>query len=785
MSNESRFSKQDEEGEQSINIAELAQQYLHHWKWFLLSVVLCLVAAFFYIRYTTPIYRATSTILVKDDRKGGLQSELSAFSDLGLMGGVKSNVDNEIEIIKSRSIIEKAVRELTYNVTYYTEGAVRSMELYEKKPFTLVFTDTQPSFFDDSHFFSINSKSLKQFELISHEGTSLGIFNYGKKVSLGYASIIVTKLENEKSTFAVNVVITKLRTVVQRYKGALSIATVGKNTSVVELSITDPIREKAEALVNQIVRKYNQDAIEDKNFISKSTEQFISGRLEIISKELGDVEKNAEGFKESNQITDVGANAGVYLQNSVVFEKELIETETQLRVVKSMMDFLKSTKNQLIPSNIIPDDGSAGALIAEHNQAMLERDRILKNSTEKNSVVINLNSRINDLRTNIIASLARLTEGIRIKKSELERQVNMTAGKISQIPGQERQFRVIDRQQKIKETLYLYLLQKREETALSLAATEPNAKVIDTAFSLNTPISPKRNIVFLAALVLGLLIPFGVIYLIDLLDTKVKSRLDIESKVNVPFLGDIPTSESHEEIINTNSRSSSAEAIRIVRTNLEFMLSEVPESRAKTVFITSTLPKEGKTFVTANLASTIALSNKKVLLIGLDIRNPKLTEYYNMPSLGITNFLAQTDKPIADYIAKIDGFDNLFVLPPGAIPPNPVELLLNKRVDHMFDELKTKYDYIVVDTAPVSVVTDTLLIAKNADAFIYVVRANYLEKRLLKVVEAFYKEGKLPNMSVILNDSDWKKSFGYGYGYGYGYGQDVQTKSWWQKLRGK
>ncbi|WP_318643133.1 GumC family protein [Flavobacterium ardleyense] len=779
MQNQNSVNNQEEE--ESINIAEMAQQYLYHWKWFVVSVVLFIVAAFMYIRYTTPIYKATATILVKDDRKGGLQSELSAFSDLGLMGGVKSNVDNEIEIIKSRTIVEKAVRALDYNISYFTEGTVRTMELYAKKPVSITFIERKPEFYTDLHSFQIRSKTDSQFELLTTEGSTLGVFTYGKIIDLSYTKMIVVSATTADKDYSMTVVINKLNSVVQGYKGAISIATVGKNTSVVELSITNPVREKAEAIIDEIVNQYNQDAIEDKNFISRSTEKFISGRLEIISKELGDVEKTAEGFKESNQITDVVANAGVYLQNSVVFEKELIEAETKLRIVSSMMEFLKSNKNQLIPSNIIPDEGSALELIAEHNQAMLERDRISKNSTDRNSVVINLNNRIEDLRLNIIESLSRLTAAIRIKKSELERQVNTTAGKISQIPGQERQFRIIDRQQKIKETLYLYLLQKREETALALAATEPNAKVIDSAVAANSPISPKKNIIFLGALFLGMLIPFAIIYLIDLLDTKVKSRLDVE-KLNIPFLGDIPTSESHEEIINANSRSSSAEAIRIVRTNLEFMLTEVPEGRAKTVFITSTLPKEGKTFVTANLASTIALSDKKVLLIGLDIRNPKLTSYYDMPSKGITNYLAQSESPIGDYIAKIAGYDNLYVLPPGAIPPNPVELLLNKRVDSMFEELKREFDYIVVDTAPVSVVTDTLLIAKNADAFVYVVRANYLEKRLLKVMETFYKDGKLPNMSVILNDSDWTKSFGYGYGYGYGYGQDIATKNWWQKL---
>ncbi len=783
MQNQNSFNNQEEE-QDSINIAELLQHYMQHWKWFVLSIILCVAAAIFFVRYSTPIYKASSTILVKDDRKGGLQSELTAFSDLGMMGGVKSNVDNEIEVIKSRTIVEKAVKALNFNISYYSDGRVRGFEIYKNKPISVTFVETQPSFYQQSRSFQLKSKSKTQFQLLSAEGVVIGTYKYGELLSMDYAKMLVINHDNSASSYNIIVAISNLHSAVQRYKGRLIIGTVGKNTSVVELSLTDPVKEKAEAIIDEIVKQYNEDAIEDKNYISRNTEKFISGRLEIISKELGDVEKNAEGFKASNQITDVVANAEVYLQNSVVFEKELIDAETKLRVVASMMEFLKTNKNQLIPSNIIPDEGTASTLISEHNQAMLERDRISKNSTDRNSVVINLNSRIDDLRGNIIESLSRLTAAIKIKKTELERQVNMTAGKISQIPGQERQFRIIDRQQKIKETLYLYLLQKREETALALAATEPNAKVIDTAISSDSPVSPKKNIIFLGAFVIGLLIPFAIIYLMDLLDTKVKTRLDVE-KLNIPFLGDIPTADSHEEIINTNSRSSSAEAIRIVRTNLEFMLTEVPEGKAKTIFITSTLPKEGKTFVTANLASTMALSNKKVLLIGLDIRNPKLTSYYDIPTMGITNFLAQTDQPIEDYIAKINGYDNLYVLPPGAIPPNPVELLLNKRVDTMFDTLKDQYDYIVVDTAPVSVVTDTLLIAKNADAFIYVVRANYLEKRLLKVMESFYKQGKLPNMSVILNDSDWTKSFGYGYGYGYGYGEDVQSKTWWQKLRKK
>jgi capsular exopolysaccharide synthesis family protein len=368
-----------------------------------------------------------------------------------------------------------------------------------------------------------------------------------------------------------------------------------------------------------------------------------------------------------------------------------------------------------------------------------------------------------------------MQSSLKIQKRDLNSQEGMLNTKIGKIPVQERQFRVIARQQKVKEELYLYLLQKREETAISLAATEPNARVIDAAKGSKMPVSPKKNIIYLAGLLLGLLVPFGVIYTKDLLDTKIKSRLDLDGKTLIPFIGDIPTAENPMEIIKMESRSSSAEALRIIRTNLEFMLNKVPDNQAKTIFLTSTFPKEGKSFTSVNLAATFALSGKKVLLIGMDLRNPTLDKYLTLPNQGLTNYLSSSTLSLEDLIIKHDGYEDFHILPAGIIPPNPAELLMNKKVDLLFKDLKAQYDYIIVDTAPVSLVTDTLLIAKNADCFVYLIRANFLEKRMLNIANNLYKEQKLPNMCLLLNDTDSTKGYGYGYGYG------VHVKEPWYK----
>ncbi len=771
--------------EDSFDIREMVESYVAQWKWFVFSVFVCMVFTTLYLRYIIPIYSATATILVKDEKKGGLQSELAAFSDLGISSGVKSNVDNEIEVIKSRRIIRKAIQELGFNVTYVTEGRVKAFEQYNDKPIAFSFYSASDKFFKSQKAYTVNSIDKNHFELLSGQ-SSLGKFSYGAIIDLTDAKLVVNKTVigvNNAENFSINVNVNSVDNVAESYRGRLDVSALNKNSSVVALTINDPLKDKAVDFLNMLIVVYNEDAIADKKFISENTLEFIQNRLKIISDELGDVEKDVEGFKRTNNITDIASQANMYLSSSVDFEKELIDTETQIKVVDVMIDYIKTKgKWDLVPNNILvtADSKITTDFISQYNELIIQRNRIYREGTPKNTYLINLERNIEDISNNIISNLERTKTSLNINKSIKEKQNRLIKGKISEIPTQELESRVLDRQQKIKESLYLYLLQKREETAISLAVTAPISKLVDAAFASPAPVSPKKNVFYFIAFALGILIPFSIIYVKSLFDNKITSRHDLEGKISAPFLGDIPVSESQDEIINTNSKSSSAEAIRIIRTNMEFMLNKISEGKSKTVFITSTIPKEGKTFVAINLASTIALSGKKVLLIGLDIRNPKIDRYVKLPSKGLTNYLSKNNEDIHDYIVKLDDFENFYVLPSGIVPPNPVDLLMNNRIDDMFDQLKKEYDYIIVDTAPVNLVTDTLLVAKNADLFLYVIRANFLDKRMVKIIESIYREKNLPNMAVVLNDTKLRKTYGYGYGYGYGYDYiQEETKNPW------
>ncbi|MDW8852251.1 polysaccharide biosynthesis tyrosine autokinase [Flavobacterium sp. MMLR14_040] len=775
---------------EEVNLRQQLEKYIIHWRWFLLSVVICLVAVFLYLRYATPIYQATTGILVKDEKKGGMLSELSAFSDLGIGGGSVNNVDNEIEILRSRTIVESTVKRLNLNINLMAEGSVVDRDIYQDSPIRVNFIGKTYLFNDAKSVLRYNTLTDNTFELtneIDSENIILSakkVFNYGEKIPTTLGIMVIDKTINIVAKISehyksIKISINPIESVAESYKSRINVDPISKTSSVVNISITDPVQKRAEIFLDNMIQIYNQDAAQDKNFISENTSQFIAGRLALIAKELDGVEQDVESFKKTNRLTDIESEAKLFIEGSSEYDKKGVETEIQLNVVSSLLDFIKkSTNSDLLPTNLITADGDTSGLITSYNQLVLDRNRILKSATTENPSVIKLDQQISSLKSNMAASLKRLQANLQIQNRDIQNQENLLNSKIGKIPVQERQFRVIARQQKVKEELYLYLLQKREETAISLAATEPNARVIDMAKAGKFPVSPKKKIIYLAGILMGLLIPFGFIYVNDLLDTKIKSKLDLEGKTQIPFIGDIPTSNDIGELIKSESRTSSAEAIRIVRTNLEFMLNKVPEGIAKSLFVTSTFSSEGKTFISVNLAATFALSGRRVLLIGMDIRNPKFAEYIDVPSLGLTNYLSSSENNIDDYIVKHPGYENFFILPSGVVPPNPAELLMSKKVDQLFEKLKKEYDYIIVDTAPVSLVTDTLLVAKNADTFVYVMRANVLEKRMLSIANTFYREKKLPNMCILLNDTDSTK----GYGYGYGYGTTEEKKPWHKKL---
>ena len=536
---------------------------------------------------------------------------------------------------------------------------------------------------------------------------------------------------------------------------------------------------------------YNRDAVLDKNLVSQKTKTFIDDRLRLVKKDFDNVNLELKDYKTSNEVTNIEAESQLILASVDQVKNKIIDANIQLVLSNSLYNELlnNSDKNSLLPTNLGLEDVSIATSIAQYNTLIQNRNRLLRTASEINPTVRNFTAQIAGIKSSLIKSLENSKKGIELTLEELNKEDQKIKARISGVPVQELEMGKIRLQQEITSGLYSYLLKKKEETDISLAVTVPNAKIIDKAYGSNTPVSPKRKIIYLAALLLGVIIPFIIIYLIHLLDTKIHNKSDVQENVSIPFLGDIPKSDEKSKIvINSGSRSSTAEAFRLIRTNLDFMLTNVSE-KCKTIFITSTTSGEGKSFISINTAASLALSGKKVLLMGMDLRAPKVTEYLGLPDRkGITNYITDDTLDFNSLIFNIDNIRNLDVISSGVIPPNPSELLMTKRVQHLFESIKEQYDYIIVDTAPVNLVTDTLLVAKYADMFMYVARANYLDKRLLTVPQSLYNDKRLPNMAMVLNDTDPKRSYGYG-GYGgygaYGYGNDHNTKSWFKKIFSK
>jgi capsular exopolysaccharide synthesis family protein len=781
----------DDVFESNFNLRAFVGKYAIQWRWFILGFSVCIFGAFLYLRYTIPQYEAKTTILVKDDNRGGMLSELSAFSDMGIAGGIKSNLDNEIEILKSRTLIENTVRKLNLNTSYIVAGNTVDRDLYIDSPIIINFLDKKNHFYESSIGFEVSYLTSNSFyitesyvdyqyslneEATNNEDLKLIIsakhsFQYGELIPTIFGNLIITKSNIERNQFnkvqnSIKIFVCPFESVVEAYSAGVKVEALSMSSSVVSISIKGPVQQKIEDFLNNLVQTYNDDAAADKNFISENTSNFIASRLSLIAQELDGVEQSVESFKKANNITDVQSEAALFVAGSNEYDKKAVETEIQLNVVSSMLDFIKKSSNSdLLPTNIMTNEGSSSGLINSYNDLILNRNRILKTATAINPSVLQLDEQITSLKNTVKISLLRMQSSLNIEIRKLNNEEGVLNAKINKIPVQERQFRSIARQQKVKEELYLYLLQKREEAAISLSASEPNARVIDAAKANNKASSPQVKIIYLAGMFWGIFIPFLVLYSVDLLGNKIKSRSDLEGKTSIPFIGDVPIADNPLELVReSESRTSAAEGLRIISTNLEFMLNTVPDGAAKTIFFTSTFPKEGKTFAAVNLAATFAQSGKKVLLIGMDVRNPKLHEYFDVPERGLTNYLLSNDLKTADLIVKCEGYEQLYVLPSGTIPPNPMALLKSKRVDILFNELKLQYDYIIVDTPPVTLVTDTLVVAKYADCFVYVVRANFLEKRMLNIVNTFYREGKLPNMCMLLNFTDSAKGYGYGYG---------------------
>ena len=779
------------QSEEQFNIQEILFRCLVHWPWFVFSVIVCIACAWGYLRLTTPVYNTSATVLIKDDKKGSGASMSSELERMGLDGFVSSsnNVDNEIEVLRSKSLAREVVNHLGLFVTYKDEDEFPSRELYRTSPVVVSLTPQeadklphpmevsmtlQPTGAMDVQITIGEKEYRKQFEKLpavfpTDEGTIAFFANNDTLSSF--------RPENVTKERHITAFINRPFSVAKGYANSLSITPTSKMTSVVVISLKNSNTRRGKDFINKLLEMYNVNANNDKNEVAQKTAEFINERIGIISKELGSTEQDLENFKRSVGITDLSSEAQIALTGNAEYEKKRVENQTQINLVMDLQRYMQGNEYEVLPSNIGLQDAASAGAIDRYNEMLVERKRLLRTSTENNPTIINLDTSIRAMRSNVQATLDATLKGLQITKEDLAREASRYSRRISDAPTQERQFVSIARQQEIKAGLYLMLLQKREENAITLAATANNAKIIDEALADNNPVFPKKMMVYLAALLLGIGLPVGVIYLIGLTKFKIEGRVDVEKLTSLPVIGDIPLADEKSGSIAVfeNQNNLMSETFRNVRTNLQFIL----ENGKNVILVTSTISGEGKSFVSSNLAISLSLLGKKVVIVGLDIRKPGLNKVFNLSRKehGITQFLTNPTVDLMDLVQPSDINKNLFILPGGAVPPNPTELLARDGLEKAIETLKASFDYVILDTAPVGMVTDTLLIGRTADLSVCVCRADYTRKAEFTLINELSENNKLPNLCIAINGLDLqKKKYGYYYGYGkygkyYGYGK--------------
>lgn len=774
--------------EEEVNIQELLFRYLIHWPWFVASILFCVVCAFAYLKVATPVYNVSATVLIKDEDKGGGATMASELEKMGLGGmmNTKSNVDNEVEVLKSKSLALEVVEQLNLYVSYRNEDGWLYKEMYRTSPVLVSLTPQEADQLEKPMKVKINLLDLGKMDVEIEVGEKKyqkhldklpAVFptDEGTVAFLANSDTLVCKWGEVQHITAT---IGKPMAAAKGYSAALSIAPTSKTTSVVNISLKNSSTQRGKDFINKLIEVYNINTNNDKNEVAQKTAEFIDERIAIISKELGSTEQDLETFKRTAGITDLSSEAKIALEGNAEYEKRRVENQTQISLVKDLQRYLQGNEYEVLPSNVGLQDAALAAAIAKYNEMLMERNRLLRTSTENNPTIINLTSSIHAMRTNVVASMDATLKGLQITKADLQREAKRFSQRISDAPTQERQFVSIARQQEIKAGLYLMLLQKREENAITLAATANNAKIIDAAIPDEAPVAPKKMMILLAALILGAGIPVGIIYLISLTQVTIEGRADVEKLTTLPVIGDIPVADGLKGssiAVFENQNNLMSETFRGIRTNLQFLL----EEGQKVIMVTSTVSGEGKSFVSANTAISLSLLGKKVVIVGLDIRKPGLNKVFNLSTKehGITQFLTDPKRNIMDLVQQSDINANLFILPGGAVPPNPTELLARKGLDTAIEQLKEHFDYVILDTAPIGMVTDTQLIARTADLTMYVCRADYTRKSEFALVNELADYNKLPHINIVINGLDLnKKKYGYYYGYGkygkyYGYGK--------------
>lgn len=730
-----------------------------NWFWLLLSLVFFVLIAYLYVRYATPIYSTTASVLIKEDESAsGEGSLLKAFG--GDMAPA-SSTETEAEIFKTQMLMEQVVKSLNANIIYTAKGKVKDVELADA-PFKLRLLGNPGAKVSGSFDVEVKGTQYK----LSGPGTNKIVNLYEAFNVKGLGNVQLERGElpaDPGKIYSVNVL--PVKAVVGAYLKNLQVAIPNKQVNIINLSFSSPIPARSEVILNTLIDAYIKTNIVDKNTIADSTISFINDRLTLVSSELGRVEGNVESFKKENKVTDIAAQAAQLISSSSESVNELAKVQTQLSVITSLEKYLTDEGNseRVMPSGVFLEDPNFSALMERYNTIILEKERSKLSQTEGNPYVQNLNTQIAGVRGDMIRSIGSLKKSLTISRNSLQSRTNNIDNQAGRVPTIQRKYLDLDRQQQIKQELYVFLLQKKEETAISKTSNISNCKVIEKPIS-NGPISPNRNSIIGYGVFVGLFLPLGIIYLLDVLDTTVKSKEDILASTHVPIIAEIGASASEETIVvSNNSRTAISEQFRNLRTSLSFFQKE----GEKKILMTSSMGGEGKSFCSINLAATIALTGKKVVVMEMDLRKPNLSNKFNLTNrVGYTNFITSSTVQVSDIVVPSGLQDNLFVIGSGPIPPNPAELLIHERIHVLMAALERDFDYIIIDAPPVGLVTDAQLLSAHADLTLYVVRENYTHKEQLEIPEDIFRTKKIERMAIILNGASINKSYGYGYGYG-------------------
>ncbi|MDB5157643.1 MAG: polysaccharide biosynthesis tyrosine autokinase [Mucilaginibacter sp.] len=775
--------------EESFDYKEFLGKVIAKWYLFLISVFLCLLASVLYIKYSVPEYKITSKLLVEDQKNsGGGALSNNMITDFSSLFDLPSNAQNEIDILKSRSLMEKVVDQMHLNVTLFRKGRFKYDELFDDAPFQVNIIYKTDSV--NSNAYNIEVSGNGFIHLLDDKNDIDIKGKFGDTLKLKGYDLIFSEKSNSKisGNFLLTIVSkdSKVEALTKQIDAQLS----DKQSTTIDLVFNYSLSKKGEVILQSLMDNYIKTNLEYKVQTADSTVAFINRRLVIVQKELLGVEKDFSGFKQQNDLANVTEQSKALVTSASDYYNQLNAQEIQLTVVNDLEKYVKDPANKtIIPSSLTDQDPVFANGIKNYNDLLLERDKLNLSYKDTNPVVISLDGQIENVKENLIKSFEAYRKGLQTSKNELKNRNGIFNNKIKSVPEKERVFLDYSRQQNLKQELYLYLLQKKEETMISKTSTISSARIIDNAKSDQEPYKPKHSLIYLIGLAAGLIIPISYISIRDNLNVIIISKQDIEKHTQVPVVAEIGNnSEKSHLVVVENSRTIIAEQFRSLRTNLQYV---IKQGGPQVIMITSNMSGEGKTFISLNIGSALAISGKRVVFLELDLRKPKLSNALEMDNLnGFTNYIISQQGDIDSFIKPTLHHENLFLMSSGPIPPNPSEILLSEKFPLLIDQLKKEYDFIIIDSAPVGLVSDALIIDKYVDVSLYVVRQKYTFKNSLSNLNDLIKNNKLKHVYLVVNDIETKKGgyYGYGYGsYGYGsynygdYGQDVK-KSFFENL---